>query len=112
MAHLSQDLLAWKKITNTPNQDWLRILARDAWGFALSVHLHLTLCRDLPWSHCTDLIEELLLPGSTGCSTVQGCSGSVRAMSFPEDKRYTKPAPPDGLLDVEATLLSSEVLLP
>lgn len=40
-------------------------------------------------------------PSSTGCSTLQGCSGSARAMSFPRDKRYAKgakPAPPDSLL--------------
>lgn len=60
-------------------------------------------------------MEELLLQSRVGCSTVQEqCSGPIRAVSFPDDKRYAEgknPTPPDSLAEVGVTLVSSEVLL-
>lgn len=90
-------------------------IAKTCWGVATSMHLHLILLAlTPPEKHLPQ--RGVMLPGS---STEQGCSGLVRAISFPRDKPYTKgekqlpPKEPDLRHSPwgGATLTSSEVLL-
>lgn len=96
VGHLSQDILAWKKLSsNPPNQDWLQCCQEvlEVCYFCLPAPdpLQRPTVVPLQWSH--GRVSPLESCWLQHCP--ERCSGPIRAVSFPEDKRYAEGKKPN-----------------